>query len=147
MTIKRPRATGYYATYRGREYHATTGDGPNVVLRSYRGEPVADDFETSKIPWVQGIRTVQRSELEKLAFVKTVCQWQGEPFTVVGVDDQTLYVFYVGNRGEWMAQQPGMVRTGKLETHGRLHISEVTDIYEFVDVRHPAGEQSPMQTD
>jgi len=137
MTIKRPRATGHYAKYRDREYHATVGDGATVTLRSYRGEPQAEEFQPSQIPSVQGILTVQRSELEELAFVRTVCRWQGEPFVVVGADDQTLYVFYTGNRGEWMSQQPGMVRTGKLETHGRLRISDVTDIYEFVDPLAP----------
>jgi hypothetical protein len=132
MTIKRPRATGHYATFLGREYHATT-QGPNVILRSYRGEPAAVDFSPSRIPLVQGIRTVQRSDLEQLSFVRTVCRWRGEAFVVVGVDDQLLYVFYIGNRGEWIVQQPGMVRTGKLETHGRIRISDVEEVVEFVD--------------
>jgi hypothetical protein len=132
VTLKRPRATGYYATLLGREYHATT-QGSDVILRSYNGEPPPVDFLPSRITSVQGIRTVQRSDLENLSFVRTVCRWQGEPFTVVGVDDQLLYVLYTGERGEWIVQQPGMVRTGKLETHGRLEISQVDEIYEFVD--------------
>jgi len=133
MTIKRPRATGHYARYHGREYHATIGDGTSVILRSYRGEPPAEGFRPSRIPSVQSILPVERFELDELTFVRTVCRWQGEPFTVVGVDEQTLYVFYTGNRGEWMAHQPGMVRTGKLETHGSLHISQVTDVFELVN--------------
>ncbi len=76
---------------------------------------------------------MQRSELEQLSFVRTVCNWQGEPFAIVGVAGQFINVFYVGSRGEWAVQQPGMVRTGKLETHGRLELSEVDGIYEFVD--------------
>ena len=132
MTLKRPRATGYYATFLGREYHATT-QGPNVILRSYKDEPPPVDFSPSRIPSVQGIRTVQRSELENLSFVRTVCRWQGEPFTVVGAEEQILYVLYTGDHGEWIVQQPGMVRTGKLETHGRLQIGQVDEIYEFVD--------------
>lgn len=133
MTIKRPRATGHYAQYQGREFHAAVGDGSTIILRSYRGEPEAVGFRPSRIPSVQGILPVERSELEQLTFVRTVCRWQGEPFVVVGVDDQTVYVFYTGSRGEWMARQPGMVRTGKLETHGALNISQVTDVFEFVD--------------
>jgi len=132
MTLRRPRATGYYATFVGREYQAST-QGPNVILRSYNGEPPPVDFVPSRIPSVQGTRTVQRSELENLVFVRTVCRWQGEPFTVVGAEEQILYVFYTGDRGEWVVQQPGMVRTGKLETHGRLKIDDVDEIYEFVD--------------
>lgn len=132
MTIKRPRATGYYATFLGREYHATT-TGPNVILRAYHGEPPPVDFSPSRIPSVQGIRTIQRSEIENLSFVRTVCRWLGEPFTVVGAEEQILHVLYTGDRGEWIVQQPGMVRTGKLETHGRLQIGQVDEIYEFVD--------------
>lgn len=132
MTIKRPRATGYYALFLGREYHATT-KGSEVILRAYHGEPPVAGFGPSRIPSVQGIRTVQRSELEQLTFVRTVCRWHGEPFVVVGVDGDLLHVFYVGNRGEWAVGQPGMVRTGKLETHGRLQIVEVDETYEFVD--------------
>lgn len=132
MTIGRPRATGHYATFHGREFHATT-QGPTVILRSYRGEALPDDFSPSRIPLVEGIRTVQRSELEKISFVRTVCKWRGEPFVVVGVDGPVLNVFYVGNRGEWMSQQPGMTRTGKLEVHGRVGVSDVEEIFEFVD--------------
>lgn len=132
MTLGRPRATGYYAKFIGREYHATVKES-NVILRSYHGEPEAIDFKPSRIPAVQGIRVVPRSELEQLSFVRTVCRWQGEPFVIVGVGPGYVDVFYTGSRGEWVVQQPGIIRTGKLEAHGRLPSSEVSDIYEFVD--------------
>lgn len=132
MILSRPRATGYYALFSGREYHATVKD-PNVILRSYRGEPEAVGFSPSRIPSVEGIRTVPRSDLEQLTFVRTVCRWQDEPFLIVGIGGGYVDVFYTGSRGEWIVQQPGMVRTGKLEAHGRLPTSEIVDIYEFVD--------------
>lgn len=132
MTLGRPRATGYYAKYVGREYHATVKEG-DVILRSYRGEPEVIDFAPSRIPAVQGIKIVPRSELEQLSFVRTVCRWQGEPFVIVGVGPGYVDVFYTGSRGEWVVQQPGIIRTGKLEAHGRLPSAEVSDIYEFVD--------------
>ncbi|WKG03654.1 hypothetical protein [Mycolicibacterium sp. HK-90] len=132
MTIDRPRATGYYALFLGREYHATI-HGSDVILRSYRGEPEAAGLIPSRIPIVQGIRQVKRSTLEHLSFVRTVCRWKGEPFLIVGVEGELLNVFYTGNRGEWAVRQPGMVRTGKLECHGRLLISDVEEVYEFVD--------------
>jgi hypothetical protein len=136
MSRTHPRATGHYATFQGREYHATVKDS-DVILRSYRGEPEVLDFIPSRIAAVQGIRTVPRSELEKLSFVRTVCRWKGEPFMVVGVGDGYVDVFYIGSRGEWIVQQPGIVRTGKLEAHGRLQFAEITDIYEFVDPLAP----------
>ena len=130
--LERPRATGYYAIYNGREFHAAV-QGANVILRSYRGEPAALDFAPSRIPLVQGVRVVVRSSLDRLHFVRTVCRWRSEPFLIVGVDGQTIHVFYLGARGDWASQQPGMVRTGKLETHGSLQLREVEDIVEFVD--------------
>lgn len=132
MTLNRPRATGYYATFAGREYHATVKD-PNVILRSYRGEPEAVGFSHSRIPAVQGIRIVPRSDLQQLTFVRTVCRWKDEPFMIVGIEDGYVDVFYTGSRGEWIVQQPGIVRTGKLEAHGRLPRPEIVDVYEFVD--------------
>lgn len=132
MTIKRPRATGHYAIFEGREYHATT-QGADVVLRSYQGEPESVDFTPSRIPAIHGIRAVPRSALEQLTFVRTVCRWQGEPFVIVATEGEVVYVFYIGTHGEWAVQQPGMVRTGKLETHGALRISDVDEIREFVD--------------
>jgi hypothetical protein len=92
MTLNRPRATGYYAKYLGREYHAAVKSS-TVILRSYQGEPEAVDFKASRIPMVQGVKAVQRSELEQLSFVRTVCQWNGEPFLIVGVHDANVYVF------------------------------------------------------
>lgn len=132
MTIKRPRATGFYAVFQGREFHATTG-GPKVILRSYLGEPEAEGFTPSRIPGVQGIRAVDRNELEKLSYVSSVCRWQDEPFMIVGVQGDVANVFYTGENGEWAFQQPGMVRTGKLETHGQLRLSEVSDVHELVN--------------
>ena len=132
VTLPRPRATGYYATYAGREYHASV-KGPNVMLRSYLGEPTAVGFSPSRIPRVQGIQSIERSQLDRLDFVRTVCRWNGEQLVVLGVDVDMLDVFYVGTRGEWMSQQPGMVRTGKLETHGRLLRADVDELIEFVD--------------
>lgn len=132
VNLIHPRATGHYAMFQGREYHASIKD-PNVILRSFRGEPELTDFTPSRIPTVQGIRTVPRMKLEKLSFVRTVCRWEGEPFMIVGVDDEYVNVFYIGSRGEWIVQQPGIVRTGKLDAHGRLPFAEIADIYEIVD--------------
>ena len=132
MRIPRPRATGIYAVFQNREYHATANGG-KVILRSYRGEPDAPEFTPARIPTVAGIRVVDRSELESLAFVNTVCLWRGEPFMIVGIDGEFADVFYTGERGEWACQQPGLVRTGKLETHGRLVLSEVSEIHEIVN--------------
>jgi hypothetical protein len=130
--LERPRATGYYAIYNGREFHAAV-HGADVILRSYRGEPAPLDFAPSRIPLVQGVRIVARSSLEKLHFVRTLCSWRSEPFLVVGVDGQMIHVFYLGTRGDWACRQPGMARTGKLETYGRIPLREVDDIVEFVD--------------
>jgi hypothetical protein len=132
LVIERPRATGFYATYEDREYHATTA-GPDIVLRVYEGDHVPTGFTASRIPTVAGIRTVPRSALEKLAYVKSMCKWQGEPFSILAVDGQLLYVFYLGEKGEWMCGQPGMYRTGKLETCGYLEASACDEIVEFVN--------------
>lgn len=132
MTLPRPRATGFYATFEGREFHATPS-GASLVLRSYVGEPPADGFAPSQIPSVAGVRTVDRAAVEKLTFVRTVCTWRGEPFMVVAVEGNTLYAFYTGTRGEWAAAQPEMTRTGKLETCGRLSMADVEELYEFVN--------------
>lgn len=132
MAIERPRATGFYATFEDREFHATTS-GANVVLRAYEGEDVPDGFTPSAIPTVAGIRTVARSAVEKLVYVKSMCKWQGEPFSIVAVDATFLYVFYLGEKGDWMVGQPGMYRTGKLETCGYLEPSVCDEIVEFVN--------------
>jgi hypothetical protein len=132
LAIERPRATGFYATFEGREYHATTSDA-NVVLRVYDGEDVPAGFSTSAIPTVAAIKTVARAAVEKLVYVKSMCKWQGEPFSIVAVDGTFLYVFYLGEKGDWMVGQPGMYRTGKLETCGYLEPSACDEIVEFVN--------------
>lgn len=132
MRIERPRATGFYAVFQGREFHATTA-GTTVILRTYVGEPDAADFLPSRIPSVSGIRGVERAELENLSYAKVVCRWRGEPFMIVGIAGDQADVFYIGERGEWAAQQPGLIRTGKLETHGRLPLGDLSDIHELVN--------------
>jgi hypothetical protein len=126
----RIRAGG--ATRVGYDAFATT-NGTAVVLRAYRGEPEAIDFIPSRIPAVAGLLAVERSEVESLAFVQVVCRWNGEPFMIVGVGGEFADVFYIGERGEWACQQPGLIRSGKLETHGRLRLSDLPDIHEIVN--------------
>jgi hypothetical protein len=132
LTIERPRATGFYATLEGREFHATTS-GENVVLRVYQGEDVPEGFSASAIPTVAGIRIVARASLDQLVYVKSMCKWQGEPFSIVAMDGAFLFVFYLGEKGDWMVGQPGMYRTGKLETCGYLEPSACDEIVEFVN--------------
>ena len=132
MTIERPRASGFYATFEGREFHATTS-GPSVVLRAYEGESLPPGFGPSAIPAVAGTRVVSRSALDELVYVKSLCTWQNEPFSIVHVDRNLLYVFYIGERGDWVCNQPGMYRTGKLETSGYIDKSACTEIVEFVN--------------
>jgi len=130
--IARPRCTGLYGVYEGREFHVAL-QGEKAILRSFLGEPEAHGFSSSKIASVQGICSVARIDLESLSFVRALCKWRGEPFVIVGVEGGLLSTFYIGERGEWMSSQPGIMRTGKLECYGRFDLVDVDEIIEFVD--------------
>ena len=69
---------GYVARWQGREYQASPdGDSIRLYQREHGDPPV---------------------RLQDLAYVRTTCTWQGQPFIVLGEHDAWLRVEYTGGR-------------------------------------------------
>lgn len=88
---------GYVARWCGQEYQASPGSGD---VRLYRSEP-ADGF--AEVRPGRYVRVVPAGEIEDLAYVRTTCLWQGEPFIVLAQHENWLRVEYTG--GRWPAAQ------------------------------------------
>jgi hypothetical protein len=83
---------GYVARWRGREYEASP-DGDKVRLY----QPAAGDgFE--EVRTGRFVLVLPVGEVEDLAYVRTTCSWQGEPFIVLAEHDNRLRVEYTGGR-------------------------------------------------
>ena len=83
---------GYVARWRGREYQASP-DGDDVRL--YQPEP-GEGFD--EVRPGRYVRVVPASEVDNLAYVRTTCTWQGQPFIVLAEHDGWLRVEYTGGR-------------------------------------------------
>ena len=83
---------GYFARWRGTEYEASP-DGAQVRL--YLPRP-AEGF-TQAAP-DRFVRVVPAAEVERLAYVNTVCTWRGERFIVLGEYEDWLRVEYIGGK-------------------------------------------------
>ncbi|SCE66375.1 hypothetical protein GA0074696_0098 [Micromonospora purpureochromogenes] len=114
---------GYVARWRGREYQASP-DGDDV--RIYQPEP-GDGFE--EVRPGRHVRVVPAGEVEDLAYVRTTCSWQGQPFVVLGEHDGWLRVEYTG--GRWpVAQAMGLEVFDFGVYQGWAPASEVADLRE-----------------
>lgn len=90
---------GYVARWRNADYEATPGaDGE---IRLYSTEPV-EGFEEAQPG--RFIRVVRGDEVESLRYVRSRCNWRGEPFVVLGEHDDWVRVEYVGGRAPVAAQ-------------------------------------------
>lgn len=84
---------GYRARWRNAEYEAVPGaDGE---IRLYSAEP-AEGF-TEALPG-RFVRVVRVEEIESLRYVRSRCNWRGEPFVVIGEYDDWVRVEYIGGR-------------------------------------------------
>ncbi|SCG59385.1 hypothetical protein [Micromonospora humi] len=83
---------GYVARWHGREYQASP-DGDDVRL--YQPEP--DEGFTEVRPG-RYVRVVPAVEVDDLAYVRTICTWQGQPFIVLAEHEGWLRVEYTGGR-------------------------------------------------
>jgi hypothetical protein len=115
---------GYVAHWRGADYEANPGaDGE---IRLYSTEPV-EGFEEA-LPG-RFIRVVRGDEVENLRYVRSRCNWRGEPFVVIGEHDDWVRVEYVGGRAPVAAQlELERVDIGVHQTW--VPREELQDIYE-----------------
>lgn len=114
---------GYVARWQGREYPASPAGGET---RLYRSEP-GDGFV--EVRPGRYVRVVPTSEIEELAYVRTTCTWQGQPFIVLGEHEGWLRVEYTG--GRWPVAQAMRLESFDFGVYqGWAPVTEVTDLRE-----------------
>jgi hypothetical protein len=115
---------GYVARWRNADYEATPGaDGE---IRLYSAVPV-EGFEEA-LPG-RFVRIVGGDEIENLRYVRSRCNWHGEPFVVIGEHDDWVRVEYVGGRAPVAAElELDRVDIGVHQTW--VPRDELHDIYE-----------------
>ncbi len=84
---------GYVATWHGTEYEASP-DGSSEV-RLYSATP-AEGFEELRAGRYR--RIVPADEVKDLVYVRTLGNWRGEPFIVLGQHEEWLRVEYTGGK-------------------------------------------------
>ncbi|MEU5669421.1 hypothetical protein ABZ749_03420, partial [Micromonospora sp. NPDC047753] len=75
------------------------------------------------------VRVLPASEIEDLAYVRTTCTWQGQPFIVLGEHDAWLRVEYTG--GRWPVAEAMRLEVFDFGVYqGWAPAAEVTDLRE-----------------
>ena len=115
---------GYVARWRGREYEASP-DGDDVRL--YQPEP-GEGFE--EVRPGRYVRVLPADEIEDLAYVRTTCTWQGQPFIVLGEHDAWLRVEYTGGALAGGPRRCGLEVFDFGVYQGWAPAAEVTDLRE-----------------
>jgi hypothetical protein len=90
---------GYVARWRNASYEAAPGADGEVRL--YSAVP-AEGFEEA-LP-DRFVRVVRGDEVESLRYVRSRCNWRGQPFVVLGEYDDWVRVEYVGGRAPVAAE-------------------------------------------
>lgn len=114
---------GYVARWHGREYEASP-DGDRV--RIYQQQP-GDGFDEVRPGRFR--RVLSADEVQDLVYVRTVCTWHGQPFTVLGEHEAWLRVEYTGGR-EPVARHLGLEEFDFGVYQGWASAAEVTDLRE-----------------
>jgi hypothetical protein len=115
---------GYAARWRGREYEASP-DGEQVRL--YRPD-AEDGFE--EIHAGRHRRLVPAGEVEEVVYIRTTCNWRGEPFIVLAEHESWLRVEYTGGLAP-VAAQLGLEEFDYGVYQGWVARDEASDLREF----------------
>lgn len=115
---------GYVARWQGKEYDANP-DGE--VVRIYQPEP-GEGFDEVRSD--RYVRVVPVDDVDDLAYVRTTCNWKGEPFIVLAEHDGWLRVEYTGGRGP-IAQALGLEVFDFGVYQGWAPATEVTELREI----------------
>lgn len=113
---------GYVARWQGREYDASP-DGDRVRIYSPEG---GDGFE--EVRPGRFVRVLSADDVD-LAYVRTTCSWQGQPFLVLAQHDAWLRVEYTGGRAP-VARALGLEEFDFGVYQGWAPAAEVTDLHE-----------------
>lgn len=114
---------GYYADWRGDEYECSP-DGADVRL--YRSDPAEGFIEVRAGRYV---RVLQSDQVANFCYIRTTCNWKGEPFIVLGEADGWLRVEYTGGRSP-VAQTLGLEEFDYGVYQGWAPAADVTDLRE-----------------
>jgi hypothetical protein len=115
---------GYYARWRGREYEASP-DG--MDLRLYATQP-ADGF--GQVRPGRFVRVVALAEVDDFSYIRTTCNWQGEPFIVLGEHEEWLRVEYTGGKAP-VAKALGLEEFDFGVYQGWAPLMQVSDLIEL----------------
>lgn len=124
------RATGDYATFKGREYFARDM-GDRVRLLS-DDTPLPPSFQESRKSWVRGEFIVDIGSIQRLQKVKSTCTWRGHPFEIGIIMGDVAYVTYLGKAVDQVCRLPGMERPDKFEVIGEIPVAELIELEEHV---------------
>jgi hypothetical protein len=114
---------GYVARWQGREYDASP-DGDRIRL--YAPAP-ADGFE--EVRPGRFVRTLPADDVDELVYVRTTCNWRGQPFIVLAEHEAWLRLEYTGGRAP-VARSLGLEEFDFGVYQGWAPAGEVTDLYE-----------------
>jgi len=115
---------GYVARWGDVEYEVSP-DGDNVRL--YRTDP-ADGF--AEVRPGRYRQVVPMTDVEGVAYVRTICIWRGEPFIVLAEHEGWLRVEYTGGLAP-VAVQLGLEEFDYGVYQGWAPRTEVTDLREY----------------
>jgi hypothetical protein len=114
---------GYAARWNGTEYEASP-DGD--VVRLYRPDQ-ADGFEEVRPGRYR--RIVANTEVDEVTYVRTMCNWRGQPFIVLGEHEGWYRLEYTGGRAP-QAAELGLEEFDYGVYQGWAPQSDVTDLRE-----------------
>jgi hypothetical protein len=115
---------GFVARWRGLEYEASP-DGDDV--RIYVPEP-AHGFE--EVRPGRHVRVLRVEDVEEFCYVRTTCNWRGQPFIILGEHDTWLRVEYTGGKAP-IALELGLEEFDYGVYQGWAAKAEVTDVREI----------------
>lgn len=114
---------GYAARWHGREFEARP-DGDQVRIYQTQAEDGFDQVGPGRY-----LRLVPLSDVEDLAYVRTICSWKGEPFIVLAQHESWLRVEYTGGKAP-VARAMGLDEFDYGVYQGWAPTEEVTDLRE-----------------
>ena len=141
------RASGDYATYRGRDYFALVRRD-RVYLYS-DDDPLPPNFRMSTKSWVRGEATVPIDDVSRMERVLTTAVWRGHSFRIGIIVNAIAQVFYLGMDFDEVSGLPGMERPDKFEVIGEIAPDQLTNVQEHVEdvspVHNPTGREDELR--
>ena len=130
---------GYYALYKGKEYHMTSDEAKQLYIYTNNESIVDETFVKNDIPWALYEKIVQPSELDDVYCIITYAYVEGNRRLGVSKETDDMVLVFTSGEDEDLIEKYQLKEVDRYVYEGWINKNEVQLVEEREDMTRQFG--------